>query len=86
MARNVLSSTSQTDPPFLAPKELIFTFAGQKGLNRLDEIWYQTWIFVVNLEIKSDFRGDLLRTLLGLLMTVERMECTDATGLDAVTK
>jgi hypothetical protein len=67
-------------------KELIFTFAGQKGLKRLDEIWYQTWIFVVNLEIESDFREDLLQTLFGLLMTVERMECTDATGLDAVTK
>lgn len=41
---------------------------------------------MVNLEIKSDFREDLLRTLLGLFMTVERMECTDATGLNAVTK
>jgi hypothetical protein len=41
---------------------------------------------VVNLEIESDFREDLLRTLFGLLMTAERMECTDATGLDAVTK
>lgn len=49
-------------------------------------MWYQTWVFVVNLEIKGDFREGLLRTLLELLMTVERMECTDWGELDAVTK
>lgn len=67
-------------------KELIFAFAGHKGLNRLDEIWYQTWIFKVNLKIEGGSKEGDIRTLLGLDMTVERIECTDGRGLDAVTK
>lgn len=52
----------------------------------MDEIWYQTWIFEVNLKIEGNFKESLIRTLLGLDMTVERMGCTDGRGLDAVTK
>jgi hypothetical protein len=37
-------------------KELIFAFMGRKGLKRLDEIWYQTWIHAVNLKIEGDFQ------------------------------
>jgi hypothetical protein len=43
-------------------------------------------VFVINLEIEGDFKEGLIRTLLGLDMTVERMECTEGKGLDAVTK
>ena len=67
-------------------KQLILAFAGHKGLKDLDRIWYQTWIFVVNLEIEGDFREGPMRTILGLDMTLERMECTDGSGLDAVTR
>ncbi|KAJ5642276.1 hypothetical protein N7490_006276 [Penicillium lividum] len=67
-------------------KELIFAFAGHKGLKRLDEIWYQTWIFVVNLKIEGGFQESLIRKLLGLDMTVERVECTDGGRLDELTK
>lgn len=52
----------------------------------MDEIWYQTWIFVINLEIEDNVRVGIIRTLLGLHMTVKRMDCTDGRGLDAVTK
>lgn len=38
------------------------------------------------MEIEGDFKEGLIRTLLGLEMTVERMESTDGRGLDAVTK
>jgi hypothetical protein len=67
-------------------KEIIFAFAGHKGLKRLDEIWYQTWIFVVNLKIEGDFNENIVRTVLGLDMTVERIEFTDGGRLDALTK
>ena len=42
--------------------------------------------YVVNLKIEGDYKESLIRTLLGLDMTVERVECTDGRGLDAVTK
>lgn len=71
--------------PSLLRKRLIFTFAGRKGLKHLDEIWYQTWIFVIYLRIEGNLREYSLRTLLGLHMTVERLECTDGRRLDRVT-
>ena len=67
-------------------KKLIFAFAGHKGLKRLDEIWYQTWIFVVNLKIEGNSQERLIRTLLDLHMTTERLEYTDGRQLDALTK
>ncbi|KAJ5559518.1 hypothetical protein N7513_001933 [Penicillium frequentans] len=67
-------------------KELIFTFAGQKGLKRLEEIWCQTWIFVINLRIEGDFEDGLVPTLLGLDMTVERVGFTDGRRLDELTR
>lgn len=57
--------------------KLIFTFAGHKGLKRSDEIWYQTWIFVVNLKIEGNSQKRLIRTLLAPDMTMERVEYTD---------
>ncbi|KAJ5642596.1 hypothetical protein N7490_006596 [Penicillium lividum] len=67
-------------------KELIFTFAGQKGLKRLDEIWYQTWIVEMNLRIEEDFEDSRISTLLGLDMTVERVGSTNGMRLDELTK
>lgn len=52
----------------------------------MDEIRYHTWIFVLNLKIEGNFREGLIRTLLGLEMTVKKIEGTDGTGLDAATK
>jgi hypothetical protein len=67
-------------------KELIFAFMGRKGLKRLDEIWYQTWIFAVNLKIEGDFTESLIQRHLRLHMTVEWMERTDGKRFDASTK
>ncbi len=67
-------------------KELIFAFMGRKGLKRLDEIWYQTWIFAVNLKIEGVFTESLIQRLLRLYMTVERVEITDARRLNELTK
>ncbi|KAJ5655012.1 hypothetical protein N7490_002015 [Penicillium lividum] len=67
-------------------KELIFAFAGHKGLKRLDEIWYQTWVFVVNMKIEGDLNESLIRAVLGLEMTVEMVERTDGGQFDALTK
>jgi hypothetical protein len=55
-------------------KELIFACAGHKGLKRLDEIWYQTWVFVINMKIEGDMNERLIRAVLGLEMTVEKVE------------
>jgi len=41
---------------------------------------------VLNLKIEGNFREGLIRTLLGLEMTVKKIEGTDGTGLDAATK
>lgn len=73
------------DPSWLR-KELIFACMGHKGLKRLDEIWYHTWIFEVNLEIQGDYKECLIRQVLGLDMTVERMKDTEGRRLDAVKK
>jgi hypothetical protein len=59
---------------------------GRKGLKRLDEIWYQTWIFAVNLKIEGDFTESLIQRHLRLHMTVEWMERTDGKRFDASTK
>jgi hypothetical protein len=63
-------------------KELIFAFMGRKGLKRLDDIWYQTWISAVNLKIEGGFTESLIPKLLGLYMTVERVESTDGGRLN----
>ncbi|KAJ5547512.1 hypothetical protein N7513_004746 [Penicillium frequentans] len=67
-------------------KELIFACAGHKGLKRLDEIWYQTWVFVMNMKIEGDLNESLIRSVLGLEMTVEKVERTDGGQYDALTK
>lgn len=85
MARDVLSSRSQTGPPILGPKGTHLAVAGHNGMKRLDEIWYQTWIFVVNWNVEWDIKEGPIRMPLVLDMTVERMECTDGRGLDALT-
>jgi hypothetical protein len=85
MARDVLSSRSQTGPPILAPKGTYLAVAGHNGMKRFDEIWCQTWIFVVNWNAEWEFKEGPIRMLPVLDMTVERMECTDGRGLDALT-
>jgi hypothetical protein len=67
-------------------KELIFACAGHKGLKRLDEIWYQTWVFVINIKIEGDMNERLIRAVLGLEMTVEKVEHTEGGQYDALTK
>jgi len=41
---------------------------------------------MVNLKIEGDPQGRLIQTLLGLDMTIERVEYTDGGQLDALTK
>jgi hypothetical protein len=67
-------------------KELIFACMGHKGLKRLDEIWYRTWVFVINMKIEGDMNERLIRAVLGLEMTVEKVEHTDGGQFDALAK
>jgi hypothetical protein len=52
----------------------------------LDEIWYQTLIFAVNLKIERGFTESLIQKLLRLYTTVKRVESTDGGRLNALTK
>ncbi|KAF4772250.1 hypothetical protein HAV15_011216 [Penicillium sp. str.  len=50
---------------------------GRRGNNRLNEVWYNTWIFRINLKIDGDLDERTARTLLGLHMKVERIQFTE---------
>jgi hypothetical protein len=58
-------------------RDLVYACAGEKGNNRLNEVWYNTWIFRINLKIDGDLDERTARTLLGLHMKVERIQFTE---------
>jgi hypothetical protein len=58
---------------------------GRNGLERLDEIWYQTWVFDVNLSIEGDLGETPIRTIIGQAMKVERL-VTGRGQLDELTR
>lgn len=58
-------------------RDLVYACAGEKGNNRLNEVWYNTWIFRINLKIDGDLDERTTRTLLGLHMKVERIHFTE---------
>lgn len=74
----------RTDPSWLR-RELIYACAGEKGINLLNEVWYHTWIFRINLKIEGNFDERTIREPLGLHMKVERIQFTE-TGPNETTK
>jgi hypothetical protein len=62
-------------PAFLR-KELVYLCAGSKGINQLNEVWYNTWVFLINLKIEGDMNENFIQALLQLHMKVEMIECT----------
>jgi hypothetical protein len=58
-------------------RELVYGFAGRRGTELLEKVWYNTWIFLINLKVEGDLDETLLRALLGLNMKVENVEVTE---------
>jgi hypothetical protein len=55
-------------------KKLVYACAGEKGSNLLNQVWYSTWIFRINLKIEDLVDKESIRALLGLHMKVERID------------
>ena len=64
---------NQPHPSWLR-KELVYAWAGRRGIELLEKVWYNIWLILVNLKIEGDLDENLLRSLLGLNMKVERRE------------
>jgi hypothetical protein len=58
-------------------RELVYACAGEKGINLLNEVWYNTWIFRINLKIEGNLDERTTRALLGLHIKVERIQFTE---------
>ncbi|KAJ5593568.1 hypothetical protein N7537_010472 [Penicillium hordei] len=58
-------------------RELVYACAGEKGNNLLNEVWYNTWIFRINLTIEGNLDERTSRALLGLHMKVVRIQFTE---------
>ena len=57
-------------------KNLVYACAGERGLNLLNQVWYNTWMFRINLKIEGSMDKVSTRALLGLHMKVERIDFT----------
>ncbi|KAJ6125891.1 hypothetical protein N7471_010384 [Penicillium samsonianum] len=66
-------------------KELVYACAGEKGINLLNEVWYNTWIFRINLRIEDNLDERNIRERLGRHMKVERIQITER-GSNEITK
>jgi hypothetical protein len=66
----------QPHPSWLR-RELVYACAGEKGIDLLNEVWYNTWILRINLKIEGNLDERTIRELLGLHMKVERIQFTE---------
>lgn len=58
-------------------RNFVYGLAGRKGIELLEQVWYNSWIILINLKVKGDLDETLLRALLGLNMKVESVEITE---------
>ncbi|CAG8076597.1 unnamed protein product [Penicillium nalgiovense] len=74
----------QPHPSWLR-REIVYACGGGNGINLLNKVWYNTWIFRINLKIEGSVDERTTRTLLGLHMKAERVQFTES-GPNETTK